>query len=180
MTPDVTLSDGTFARLQSHAVPLVDTIETVIAKALDALEGLGGAPTIPASTVRAFNPAAPPPLSFTTPKSISLDGKTFPKNQTYWNHLMYACARAAAAKGLSAKEIYALTVVPASMGRKEDNGFTFIPEAGISIQGQDANVAWKQAYHFAHHLGLKLEVAFTWQNVEKAAMPNVTGSFAVG
>jgi hypothetical protein len=179
MPHDVTLSDNLFARLQSHAVPLVDSIETVIARAVDALEQ-STAPAAAPSDARSFNPAAPPNLHHTTPKQIKLNGKTFPKNETYWNYLMYACAREAAKQGLTADQVLALMVVPAVAGKKDDNGYKFLPEVGVSIQGQDANGAWKQAHKFAEDLKLELEVEFTWQNVEKAAMPNVTGSFEVG
>ncbi|MBA4013262.1 MAG: hypothetical protein C0481_15460 [Phenylobacterium sp.] len=179
MPHDVTLSDNLFARLQAHAVPLVDSIETVIARAVDALEQGNHPPAAASSSSRNFNPAAPPNLHHTTPKLIKLNGKTFPKNETYWNYLMYACAREAAKQGLTADQVLALMVVPAVAGKKDDNGYKFLPEVGVSIQGQDANGAWKQAHKFAEALDFKLEVEFTWQNVEKAAMPNVTGSFAL-
>ena len=48
MVPSVELSPQTFARLQAHAVPLVDSIETVIGRLIDFYEARDGAP-VPAS-----------------------------------------------------------------------------------------------------------------------------------
>ncbi len=47
--PTVTISDELFKRLQQRAVPLVDTVEEVIGRALDALDRVNGnvAPRVP-------------------------------------------------------------------------------------------------------------------------------------
>jgi hypothetical protein len=177
--PTAELSEQLFARLQKHAVPLVDTLESVIARGLDALE-VGRADTVPASGPTAFDPENPPNLHHTTPKRVRLNGKLLPQGETYWNYLMYACVRAAAESGLNPAKVKGLMVVPAVIGVKTDNGYRPIPEAGLSVQGQDANGAWKQAQHIAKAMGFKLEVEFTWQNVEKAAFPNLSGVFEVG
>jgi hypothetical protein len=63
MAPSVELSAQTFSRLQAHAVPLVDNIETVIGRLIDFYESRDGAP-VQASEggasrkVRQFNPSA--------------------------------------------------------------------------------------------------------------------------
>ncbi len=177
MSPTLNISDSLFVRLQGHAVAFIDTPETVIARALDALEALKGTSSPSINGPREFNPAAPPNLAFTTPKKIALSGGTFSKGDTYWNTLMFACIEEAAKKGLSSDQIDQLMVVPHVIGKKEDNGYVFIQEAGVSVQGQASNGAWKQAHHIAAALKLAVTVEFTWQNNEKAAMPNVTGTF---
>ena len=48
--PVIRISDTTFARLQLHAVPLQDTVDDVVIKALDALDKASG---------KAFSPAEP-------------------------------------------------------------------------------------------------------------------------
>ncbi|MBA3812501.1 MAG: hypothetical protein H0X27_12825 [Caulobacteraceae bacterium] len=180
MSPAISISEGLFGRLQQHAVALVDSPETVISRALDALEAGSHAPPTQRVGPRAFNPASPPNLAFTTVRKITLDGITFKKGETYWNPLMFACLRAAAKKGLSPTEIGALMVVPHVVGKKEDNGYVFIQEAGVSVQGQASNGAWKQAHHIASALGVPLVVEFVWQNNEKAALANIAGSFRLG
>jgi len=60
-------------------------------------------------------------------------------------------------------------------GKRESGGYKYIPDAGISVQGQDANAAWRQTYRLASSFGISVEVEFAWQDNEKAAMPNTAG-----
>jgi hypothetical protein len=55
----------------------------------------------------------------------------------------------------------------------------FLPELGISIQGQDANGAWRAACHIAQKLGLQLSATFVWREKEGAAFPGITGRFSI-
>ncbi len=179
MSPTVSISDALYARLQAHAVAFVDTPETVIDRAIDALEARGAPSQNTVSGPREFNSASPPNLAFTTLRKITLSSVTFKKAETYWNPLMFACVKEAAKKGLSPVQIGELMVVPFAIGEKDDNGYVFVKEAGISVQGQASNGAWKQIQHIAAELKLPVTVEFTWQNNDKAAMPNVTGIFKV-
>lgn len=181
MVHTVELPDELFARLQKHAVPLIDTPVTVIERALRALEeGDEEAASADASKAsRTFNPAAPPDLSFTTLKSAKIAGKALPKSDTHWNSVMIAVILEAAARGHSTQDILDLITVNSQAGQREDGGFKFLKSAGLSIQGQATNSAWRQAYVLASSFGIEVDVSFTWQNNKKAAMPNVSGSFYV-
>jgi hypothetical protein len=180
MTPSVDLSDEVFARLQKHAIPLVDTPLTVISRALDALEA-GDEDPVPHSdgSKQSFNPAAPPNLTHTTPKRAEVGGQQLSKANTYWNPIMFAVIAEAAKKGANAEDLLDLLTVPAVKGEKKGAGYRFIPEAGISVQGQDANNAWKQTYRVASSIGVAVQVVFYWQDTPKAAMPNVVGTFFI-
>ena len=175
----VSISRETFARLQAHAVPLVDSIETVINKALDALDakGASGKPLGPA--VRAFNPDSPPSLSFTTVRSVVFEGKRHIPAETYWNSILVAAIREAAKRGMSPAQISELLIVNNVAGQKEDGGYKFVKEAALSVQGQDANAAWKAAFHMAKAMGLSIEVSFVWQHNPKAAFPGESGILSV-
>lgn len=174
----VQISQETFARLQAHAVPLVDTIETVINRALDALDGSKDGAFKPAK-LGGFDPSAPPNLSFTTVRSVIVAGKKLPPKETYWNSVLLACVRVAAKNGFSPKQISELIVVNHVIGVKEGSGYKYLKEAGVSIQGQDANVAWKAAYHIAKQVNISVEVSFVWQNNPKAAFPGQTGKLSI-
>lgn len=63
-------------------------------------------------------------------------------------------------------------------GKKEDNGYKYIDEVGVSIQGQDANNAWKTTYNVIQALKMPVEVIFAWQDNPKAATPGAIGKFA--
>jgi hypothetical protein len=186
MTPNAEISDATNLRLQAIATPLVDTHETVIVRLLDHWEQTKGTqpkvikPGEPIETLDGgrllFSPANPPNLGFTTPKQIMIDGVQLAKNDTYWNSLLNQTIRRVHAKGNDANSILAmLTVANAALGMKNDNGYKFLPDVGLSVQGQDSNAAFRQAYELAVANGIKGGVFFTWQNNAKAAYPNVPG-----
>jgi hypothetical protein len=175
------ISDATFQRLKAHAEPLVDDVDSVINRALDALEASGQKPeTASGVSQRLVNPAAPPNLAHTTVRSIELCGRILPPNETYWNTLLISALREAAKKGLSAKDLKDVLIANAVLGRKEDDGYRYFKDLGLSIQGQDSNAAWRATYHLAHKLSLPIKVSFGWQNNPKAAFPGSSAVLVVG
>lgn len=183
--PMIQLSEALFARAQSHAIPLVDDLESVISRAFDALEkfekkkGQGVVASAP-PPIQTYNPKTPPNLAFSQPVAIKIDGENVPHGQLYWNILMHRLIEKAVAGGYTGQRLKALMVVPSVLGAKEDHGYKHFAAAGISVQGQDANGAWKQAFHLAEHLGIKIEIVWQWQNNEKASLPGQKGTFIVG
>ena len=91
MTPQVNLERSTIERMKAHAEPLVDTYDTIINRALDALD----AKKEQASSRGVLNPASPPNLAYATLKSVVLNGKQFTPAKTHWNTLMVAAVHAA-------------------------------------------------------------------------------------
>jgi hypothetical protein len=175
------ISDATFERLKAHAEPLVDNIDSVINRALDALEASGK----PSKTglgiaERQLNPAAPPNLAHTTVRSIELCGRILPPNETYWNTLLIAALREAAKQGLNADDLKQLLIANAVVGRKEDEGYRYFKDLGLSIQGQDSNAAWRATYHLAHKLGMAIKVSFSWQENPKSSFPGTAAVLVVG
>ena len=64
-------------------------------------------------------------------------------------------------------------ICPVNMveGRKEDEGYGFLAEAGISVQGQAANTACRSLIAIAHSLQVPVEITFLWRTKEGAAHP---------
>lgn len=177
---DVKLGAETFARLQAHAIPLVDTIESVINRALDALDREAGVKDlVPDDGVRSFDPSAPPSLSFTTVRSVVVNGRRHPPAETYWNSILEAAVREAAKRGRTPAEIGDLLIVNHVVGPREGGGYRFVEEAGVSVQGQDANAAWRAAFHIADVMKIPIEVTFFWQSSAKAAFPGTVGRMTV-
>jgi hypothetical protein len=79
----------------------------------------------------------------------------------------------------SPEEARRLIIVNFVSRKKEDEGYHFMPELGISVQGQDANDSWKGASHLARKLGVPVEIEFLWREKEGAAFPGVTGRLSV-
>lgn len=182
MVPTVELSTQTFARLQAHAVPLVDNIETVINRLIDSYETKGGARSeVPASAgkVRSLNPTSPPSLTHTKVLSIEFCGRPFEYSQATWNGLLNVAVREAKARAKSSAELKQLITIPFLEGQKTDEGYRVLPGTGLSIQGQDANGAWRAACHISRMLGLQLTATFVWRDKEGAAFPGETGMFSI-
>lgn len=177
----IELPDDLFAKLQKHAVAFVDTPITVIERAVRALEEGDEEPvvTIGRDAPRTFNPAAPPSLTHTKLRSAKVNGRVLPYSEAYWNSIWFAVIRHAASRGVSTEDLLNLIATNSQAGPRHDNGFTYIEEADLSVQGQAANGAWRQTYVIASSTGIPVEVVFAWQNNPKAAMPNTVGSFFI-
>jgi hypothetical protein len=185
MVPSVELSPQTFARLQAHAVPLVDSIETVINRLADFYESNNGTaastPRVgPASKSRRFSPLTPPDLKHTKVLSVEFCGKRLDRAQETWNGLLLTAIREAKAKAKSPANFKNLVVVNFVDGEKSDEGFRYLPDIGISVQGQDANYSWRGACHIAQQLSLPLQVTFAWRQKDGAAFPGEIGQMSVG
>ncbi len=182
MPPAIELSTETFARLQTHAEPLVDTIETVIGRLIDFYEAHDGAPDAAPrddKNIRTFSPLGPPSLTHTKVLSIEFCGKTLTHAQTNWNALLIAAVTAAKARATKPADLEQLIATPFLVGKKTDEGYRHLPELDLSVQGQDANGAWKAACHIARALDLPLTVRFVWREKEAAAFPGIVGQFVI-
>lgn len=184
MAPAVELSSATFTRLQAHAVPLVDTIETVITRLLDAFERRDGAPASDegpgeSGAARRFNPNTPPSLRHAKALAIEFDGQSLDRKEANWNGLLDAAIRKAKAGTRTTAELRKLVVVNLVEGQKTDEGYRFLSDIGVSVQGQDANGAWKAVCHIAQQLGCPVQVTFVWRDKPGAAFPGVTGQFQI-
>lgn len=156
-------------------------LTTGTAKVAAALDEVRSANTAFYETLRtaAFPPESPPSLTYTIPKRIVLDGVVFDKSKLYWNPLLFEVVRKAAVAFGREKTKSLLEINYVDGVGMQDKGFRYIDEAGLSVQGQDANKCWAQIYRLAKGANLTLEVEFIWQNTPKAAYPNLTGRFSV-
>jgi hypothetical protein len=181
------LSPQTFARLQTHAVPLVDNIESVINRLVDYYEAKSGAPAPAAASegegaheqAREFAPTTPPNLTHTKVLSVELCGKRLDHSQTNWNSLLVATIREAKLRTKSADELKQLVMVNFVNAEKNEDGYRFVSDIGISVQQQDANAAWRAACHIAQQLRIPLLVTFAWRQKEGAAFPGLIGHLSV-
>ncbi|WP_377828842.1 T4SS efffector SepA family protein [Bradyrhizobium lupini] len=186
MMPQINVSQSLFTQLQAIAEPFVDTPETVIAKCVEFyLSNASGHKVMPKvgeatqpsfeATYMTFQPDAPPDLTFTRPMSIELEGKSFDKGSLYWNPLLFELVRRAGQKGVKGDQLKQMLLCNYVVGEADANqGWRYIKEAGLSVQGQAANPAWKTIYHLVKSLGLTLDVVFMWEDKPKAAFPGKT------
>jgi hypothetical protein len=177
------VSPTTIARLQKHAKPFVDTVDSVINRILDHYEnGLGrqadnegDISTI--GSIRDFDPESPPDLTHTKVLSVNFNKRGFSRSDTTWNTLLNEAISLAKQSVKSDEQLKRLVMVNFVKGKKETEGYRYLADADLSVQGQDANAAWKAAYHIARQLQVPFEVIFTWRTKDGAAHPGVTGRF---
>jgi len=178
----VILSDEIAKKMQSVATPLVDTYESVIEKAIEALiEKVHGTSQAAQAVATEGTPwilpyaaDAAPNLTFTKPTSIMLEGQLLPKGELYWNPFLFKVI-GVAAKKLRAEQLRQALLLNFKEGNTEGSGFQYIPDADLSAQGGDANNAWKATIHLIKCAQLKVDVVFRWDVKEGAAKPGQIG-----
>ncbi|MDB5693994.1 MAG: hypothetical protein JWO81_3057, partial [Alphaproteobacteria bacterium] len=90
-----------------------------------------------------------------------------------------AVIREAAKAGILIDNLTDMILANWTVGKKEKDGYRYYSDLGLSIQGQDANSAWRSIYNITSRAGLKLKVTFVWHDNAKAAFPNLTGCLSV-
>jgi hypothetical protein len=165
--PEVTMRDSTFARLQRHARPLVDDIDAVVNRAIDALEQSAGSsqPENEAASVaeRRIDPRALPNLD------ADVEGQRIAKSN--WNVLLQDMLPRAMKRVHDIGKLRQVCPVNMVKGRKTDEGYTYLSNIAVSVQGQDANSACRAVVTAAQSLGIALNVAFMWRHKEGASYP---------
>ena len=182
MPPSIELSPATFGRLQAHAVPLVDTIETVINRMIDSYENNSSSAAAGSGnhqTTRVFNPNTPPDLTHTKILGVTFAGKTLSRGQDNWNGLLNAAVHEAKGRSKTPAEFKQLMIVKFVNGEKLNEGYRPLAGTGISLQGQDANGAWRAVCHIAQQLKCPVSVKFAWREKEGAAHPGVIGQLTI-
>jgi hypothetical protein len=178
MMPTVNISQSNFQRLQQFATPLVDDLDSVLSRVLDAYEKSTGdmPPPISAAdedlSVKTFAVDSPPNLTFTSLSAVSIDGQVF--TDKYWNPVLFEMI------GRAAKKIGIAKLKPhLDVNYKDgpDEKFNFIPDAGISVQGRDANLCWRSIVKVAKAAKIPVAIDFYWQDTPKAAQPGRSGRF---
>jgi hypothetical protein len=171
--PQITIDIKTYDRLQRHAKPFVDTPDTVINLALDALDQLSGSSSGSSGAVaepeRRIDPRVLPRLTHTKVLDASIEGELIPKPN--WNLLLDEILRRAIKRLGSFESLRKLCPVNMVKGRKDDEGYSYIPEIDVSVQGQDANAACRTVVTAAQGLGMALDIGFMWRPKEGAAHP---------
>jgi hypothetical protein len=180
--PQIAITDATLARLQKHAVPLIDSFDTLINRVFDAYEANNGTGDAAVSesvdTVRTFTASSPPDLTHTKVLSAKIDGTPLAKGAN-WNGLLKQAVRLAKRRAATADELKRLVIVNFAPGKKDNEGYEYLSDADLSVQGQDAKGAWRGVAHIAQQLGVPVEVVFLWRHKDKAAFPGETGCLAV-
>ncbi len=181
MAPVIRISNATYEKMKLLAEPFVDTPDAVISRYLDeALQMRGlepnyenGSAPLGDSVVRDLDPDAPGELKHTSVKRARVNSQEL--SRPNWNTMLRYLHSVALEKLGSFSELLRATGANLREGRYEEDGFHYIPEADISIQGQDSNLSWENSLRLAKRLGIPLTVDFVWRQKEGAAHPGEMG-----
>lgn len=168
----ITVQDLTYKRLQGHAEAFEDSPDSVINRALDALDQL--ARPLPGDgrsteVERRIDTRALPNLTHTKVLDASIEGE--PVAKANWNLLVDETLRLAMKRVGTFEKLRQLCPVNMVKGQKEDEGYRYLSEIDISVQGQDANAACRTVVTATQGLGMALDIAFMWRPREGAAHP---------
>ena len=177
---EICIENKTFERLQRHAKPLVDTPDTVLNRALDTLERLEGTKDSSGQLddkERRIDYRRLPNLKHTKVLDAAIDGNDIARPN--WNLLRNYMLILAMKSLTDMKEVHQICLVNMVTGRKEDEGYSYLEEINISVQGQDANAACCSVVTAARRLGVSVEIGFMWRPKEDAVHPGVRARLVV-
>ncbi len=176
MMPVIRLSDATFLELKTIATWLSantpsEVIDRLVREKLDQL-GLerdhDDEPELgSADDVMKFEKA--PGLSFTRITAAKIGG--VPIKKVNWANLLLEMIASLKAKGLSGAKLVSELQVPAKSTEYSNDGYTYHPQLGISVQGQSAQDAWKEVERIAVKWAIPVEVEFQWRQHKNAQHP---------
>ena len=170
--PDLVIEQSTFERLQRHAKPLVDTTDMVVNRALDVLENHERSATqevYQPITERQIDPRRLPDLTHTKVLDASLDGERFVKPN--WNKLVEQILTRVMKRFQVFDELQKCCSVNMVQGRKQNEGYRYLVEIDVSIQGMPSNEACRALILATQRLKAELEITFMWRSKEGAAHP---------
>jgi hypothetical protein len=169
--PKIDISESAFLYLKSLAEPLTDTTVTVLDRII--AEHLCGATSnqgVSKGIEMRFGIDDLPSVKFTSIISAKVADK--PVSQKYWNNILEHLISSCVATGAEAEQVRASLQANTTDGNQYENGYRFVPSAGFSFQGLEANRVCRNIAILAGRYGVSVDIAVRWQDNEKAAFPN--------
>ena len=159
---------ATFERLQCHAQPLVDTVDAVVNRALDALEieERQREGEVPSAGEHEVDPERLPDLTHTKVLAARLAARDVERPN--WNRLLDRVLLLSEGRVTDVDGLRRLCPANTVEGCKTDEAYHYLPEIGISVQGLSANEACAALTATAWGPGVGLDVAFLWRPKEGA------------
>jgi len=118
-----------------------------------------------------------PGLTFTRLVSATIDNQALSKPN--WSKLLHGMIKTLKTRGLSHESLRTALNIPTDINQREDQGYKFYSDIGISFQGQSAADAWKEVERIAKKHKIPVHVRFRWLDQPKAQHPGRQGELTV-
>lgn len=186
MMPVVRINDATFADLKSISTWFgtktpSETIDRIVR---EAMEELGMERDDEPDTLAVHNKDevmqfdTAPGLSFTKPTAAMVNDR--PLENPRWSAILIAMIGAVSGKGIKGEKLVRELSIPAKVSQYEEEGYKFLPDVGISVQGQSAQDCWKEIDRLSNKWRIPVSVDFFWRQNPKAQYPGKTGRLVSG
>ncbi len=171
------MDNPTYERLASHARPF-ETESQVINRALDELDQKANTSSWANGpgmhSERRIDPLRLPDMMFTKVLDASIHGRVVIRPN--WNRLLLRMVRLANEHATNFDELVRLfPMTNIVSGRKVNQGFRYLSDINVSVQGQPANSAGPSIVMTAQKLDIALNIGFMWRDKEEAAYPGDRG-----
>lgn len=182
--PVVRINDVTFADISTLKTWFgtkspSETIDHIVLEAMDRLGIEHDTADVAAEAINGtmvFDTA--PSLTFTKPISATINGK--PIQNPKWASILHLMIAQVKAKGYVREKLVRELSVPSKVASYAGDGYKYIPELGISVQGQSAAEAWKEVDRLAKKWKIPVHVEFVWRQNPKAQYPGTAGILRSG
>lgn len=185
--PVVRINDATFADISTlkawfKTKSPSETIDRIVRAAMEQLgiehdDETEGAVVASTDGVLVFDAVAPS-LTFTKPMKATINGK--PIQNPKWASILHVMISQVKAKGLEGEKLVRELGVPSKAASYDDEGYKYVPELGISVQGQSAADAWKEVDRLAKKWKIPVTVEFIWRQNPKAQHSGKAGVLRSG
>jgi hypothetical protein len=175
--PTVILSEACDAKLKALVTdPFEQTRETLIEALIDeAVKRKGNSPNGSAHAPNILRQDADSheSLDHTRVVSATVEGREL--HRPKWNGLMTHLHVLGSKRLGSFGALKRVSRANLRHGKYENDGYKYLPDADLSIQGVSANVAWDHSLAVARALNVSIKVTFAWRDKQGAAHPGKTG-----
>ena len=119
-----------------------------------------------------------PSLTFTKPLKAAINGKSI--QNPNWASILHTMLAQMKAKGFVGEKLVQELAIPTKTSKYEQDGYKYLPDLGISVQGQSATDAWKEVDRLAVKWRIPVNVDFVWRQNPKAHHPGKAGALRSG
>ena len=186
MMPVVRINDATFADISTlktwfKTKSPSETIDRIVREAMEQLgiehdDETEGAAVASTDSVLLFEAA--PSLTFTKPLKATINDKIV-KNPN-WASILHVVIAQVKAKGFEGEKLVRELGVPSKAASYDEDGYRYVPDLAISVQGQSAADAWKEVDRLARKWRIPVNVEFVWRQNPKAQHPGKVGRLRPG